>query len=395
MKYVKYICLMLIVSVGILGCSKEKVSNVGALSEEEYHIKLESIVKKIFEEENYKNKDVVLGFENDMYNKIKNDTENNKWYYEDQLYLVKVKNLYNDFVNEIKEINSSDDIIESMHKSLVLQVEDIISITSELLNDYNENNPQELNNKVPNIKLIFTYNPNSYRVTDIVTNEINGRIKRINNTIESIIKIDVKDISRSDVKEDNKESENINNKTIANTNNEAKNINKAKELVYKTTGENKNEVDITYQSNPGTMIDSNKYYAFDISPKDGSFVYDIMYLVEKSTFEVYEFDSSGKIYSISSKKSNTEDTHSTNINSNQIPGGITCKEALEKLINSYGEEYRYVGSPNGEISYEMFNTVKGIEEPSYLFGFKNKSTGDGYVGWVYGDGSYAMKAYFD
>ena len=67
---------------------------------------------------------------------------------------------------------------------------------------------------------------------------------------------------------------------------------------------------------------------------------------------------------------------------------MTASKALSILQNAYPD---YTLTGGGDISYEAFNEVKGIDEPAYLYTFTSNETGDPYVGWVFADGAYKLR----
>lgn len=395
---------ILFTCIMFIGCSKDQAKTNDTLSNDEYSQKLKSITTTIFEEKNYINKDKVKSFTKDMNLKSNKDKQSNQWYYEDQIYVFTIQNMYLDLYNKLDGIICSDDVTSSIHKSIIAQLKDLNETTLVVLQEYSNNSdPKSLNSSIPKIKLIFTDNPNEFTVSELVRNEVNGRIKRINSSIEGIINQKVVDISKGALKDSDKDA-NVQEekKEKQNTSqNSQDNISKAKEAILraiKNTELTGTTVVLEYNSNPGASIDGSKYYVFGAG--DGDVEFDCMYLVDKKTFEVYEFYPNGDMIKISggssSNSQNNKDSQTqVNLNQNQIPGGITCKEAYDKITSGYGAIYKYNGSPNGEISYELYNSVEQKEEPAYVFGFTNTETGDGYVGWVYGDGDYMMRGVFD
>ena len=301
MRNFKSIFLVLVLFICMLfgGCSKQQVDTTNYLTNDEYVEELKSITKSIFEEDVYTNKNEVLAFSKDMKSKFDNDEQSNLWYYNDQIYLLKIKSMYQDLYDKINNLNCSDESIYNIHKTLVSQIKDITQVSSTLLKNYSENdNIESLNSSIPEIKLIFTENPNEYKVTEIVKNELEGRIRRINGFIEGIIGVDVKEISDdiliSSTSDENKENTSQNN-TSSDSNNIQSNINKAIDLIYKATGEDRSYIMVEHISNPGTYVDSSKYYVFSLSARDGSFESDINYIVDKNTFKVYTCDPYGNI----------------------------------------------------------------------------------------------------
>ena len=288
MKSLRVILLILISSISMmfLGCSQTNEQSTNTITKEEYTEELKNTVKKVFEEEVYTNKDKILAFNKDMKNKADKDEQSNLWYYNDQIYLLTVKSMYQDLYNKICNLNCSDESISNIHKTLISQMEDITQVSSTLLKYYSENNdPKSLNSSIPDIKLIFTENPNECKVTEIVKNELEGCIRRVNGFIEGIIGVEVKELSDdiliSPTSEDNKDNTSKNN-TSSDSNNIQSNITKAIDLIYKATGEDRSYIMVEHISNPGTYVDSSKYYVFSLSARDGSFVSDVNYVVDKT-----------------------------------------------------------------------------------------------------------------
>lgn len=402
MKHLKVILLVitLLSSTMFIGCSQKTEGPTNTITKDEYNKELKSAITDIFEKDSYTNKDEVLAFRKDMKNKATKDTESNQWYYKDQAYLFTIKAMYQELGIKIAELDCSDESISDIHKILVSQIEDIIEVSSVLLKYYGENTDiKSLNSSIPKIKLIFTENPNEYKVTEIVKNELEGRITRINGFVEGIIGVEVKGVPNDDLI-DSSSVNNEKNKSVdtSSKSDNNSNIAKAINLVYKATGEDRNYVMVEYIPDPGTYVDGSKYYVFSMSARDGSFVSDVSYVVDKNTFKVYTCTPYGEIQpmeneSVNKKEENTQSSKSKDIaiNSNQIPGAISCKDAFNIISKGYAPTYEYTGFPDGEISYEMYNTVEKKEEASYVFGFINVETGDKYVGWVYGDGDYMMR----
>lgn len=400
MKIFKSLFLPVILCISMLfsGCTKNQADTTSTLTDEEYIKKLKSIVKVIFEENNYVNRNGVLAFTKDMNLKAQEDEEINKWYYNDQIYLLTIQKMYLDLYNKISKINSSDDVTASIHKSIIAQLEDLNKITSTLLQEYrNSDNPQSLNSSIPSIKLIFTDNPNEYTVSQIIRNEVNGRIKRVNSSIGGIISITIKDVSQATSNSSNGDS-NVEKETKANQSSED-NISKAKQSILeaiKNTELNGTNIILDYMPNTGTEIDGNKYYAFGAG--DGYNTFDCIYIVDKSTFEVYEFYADGNMINISGGKSSSNQSQNSsqtpiNNNQNQIPGGISSEEALNILEKAYNPKYVYTSDfgAQGKIDYEAFDEVNAIESPAYQFGFIDVETGYRYIAWVFGNGNYKMR----
>lgn len=347
MKSLRVILLILISSISMMlqGCSQAKEQSNNAITKEEYTEELKNTVKKVFEEEVYTNKDKILAFNKDMKNKADKDEQSNLWYYNDQIYLLTVKSMYQDLYNKICNLNCSDESISNIHKTLISQMEDITQVSSTLLKYYIENNdPKSLNSSIPDIKLIFTENPNEYKVTEIVKNEIEGRIRRVNGFIEGIIGVEVKELSDdiliSPTSEDNKDNTSKNN-TSSDSNNIQSNITKAIDLIYKATGEDRSYIMVEHISNPGTYVDSSKYYVFSLSARDGSFVSDVNYVVDKNTFKVYTCDPYGNINPVESESVSNEQKS----NSKQSKSSYKCLQYSDCTLDYIHGHYT---GPDGE-----------------------------------------------
>lgn len=391
--------VILFTCIMFIGCSKDQAKTNDTLSNDEYRQKLKSITTTIFEEKNYINKDEVKSFTKDMNLKSNKDKQSNQWYYEDQIYVFTIQNMYLDLYNKLDDIRCSDDVTSSIHKSIIAQLKDLNETTLAVLQEYsNTADVKSLNSYIPKIKLIFTDNPNEFTVSELVRNEVNGRIKRINSSIEGIINQKIVDISKgalnvsykdTNVQEEKKEEQDTNQSS-------QDNISKAKQSILraiKNTELNGTTVVLEYHSNPGTSIDGSKYYAFGAG--DGDVEFDFMYLVDKKTFEVYEFYSSGEMNKISGGSSSSDKEPQTQVNNsqNQISGGISREEALNILENNYNPKYVYTTEfgLQGKIDYEAFDEVRGIDDPAYQFGFIEAETGYKYIAWVFGNGNYKMR----
>lgn len=399
MKFLRVILLILITSISMMfiGCSQATEQSTNAITKEKYTEELKNTLKKVFEEEVYTNKDEVLAFSKDMKNKADKDEQSNLWYYNDQIYLLSIKNMYLDLHSKLSKLSCSDDVIASIHNSIIVQLEDLTEVTSILLKEYSNNtDPKSLNTSVPNIKLIFTDNPNEYTISELVRNEVNGRIKRINSSIESITNEKVLDISKEAL--DNSDSNIKSQEESKKVKNSKDNIEKARKLVLQTIGENKSDVVVEYYPNPGSSVDSDKYYSFSMSYKSSGALWDFIYLVDKSTFEIYELYSDGSLKKAESNQ-NTEENNKNSSNesqsksSNQIQGGITSGQALKILEDAYNPKYIYTSDfgLQGNIDYEAFDEVNGIEAPAYQFGFIEVETGYKYIAWVFGNGTYKIR----
>ena len=64
----------------------------------------------------YTNKNEVLAFSKDMKSKFDNDEQSNLWYYNDQIYLLKIKSMYQDLYDKINNLNCSDESIYNILK---------------------------------------------------------------------------------------------------------------------------------------------------------------------------------------------------------------------------------------------------------------------------------------
>ena len=330
-----FLSVVLCISMIFVGCSKEQVNTTDTLSNEKYSEELKSITKFIFEDKNYKGKDEVEVFTKDMNLKAKED-KNNQWYYNDQSYLLSIKNMYLDLHSKLSELTCSDEVTASMHNSILAQSKDLTDVTSTLLQEYSNNtDPQSLNTSIPNIKLIFTDNPNGYTVSELVRNEVNGRIKRINTSIEGITNKKVLDVSKWAL---NSSDDNTNTQEeVKKVENLQDDIEKARKLVLEATGENETNVIVEYLANPGSYVDSKKYYTFSMSARDGSFVSDVNYLVDKNTFEVYTCSPYGDINKIKNTESKSESS------SNQE--GYKCLQYSDCTIDYIHGHYE---GPDGE-----------------------------------------------
>ena len=316
----KMISSIILITILILtvGCVNKKIidSDNIKLNQKEYVDKIKTIVNQVFEKESYKGKEIVIAFEKDTIKKIQEDTEKNKWFYDDQMYLKKINVIYKDFNEKISDINCLDKTTNSMHESLILQLEDIIKISNQILKEYNNQNPENLTKTIPDIKLTFIDNPDIYDYSQIINTEFDGRINRINNMIENIINIKIKNIF---IDENNKK-----NLSTENTYENKNPVNDAIDILYEQTGENRDEVIIEQEKGTAQAIPQNikdKYYLFTMKAKDGSFVADFHYLVDKNTSEIYTYDVCGNMNKFNEPNNYTQNQNKPNENLT----GYKCK----------------------------------------------------------------------
>ncbi len=181
----------------------------------------------------------------------------------------------------------------------------------------------------------------------VKNNKINNKVNLTENKITSENSNESSDngndsnveLTSSDAKDDNI-NEGKDNSTESNNKTSNSNIDKARDILYKTMGINKNNVDFGYIkedlfSKYDPRIKDN-YYVFDYTSRDTGNMSDKLYLVDKKDLSVYEWPAGGTLIPYELTKDVNSYVYQYFISFNYPPNDENKDSAAVKYFEKYG-----------------------------------------------------------